>query len=300
MSEWVKYIETFGEELDFPNRAIETLQAAYHALAECDAFPWWEALMADYEAGEDPDWQKMLARLSDVAEELDLSSYTLHLLAFVLLSRPLWDRYQKADIPYPVWRSSMEDLRCKLEECEALHGVVGTFVAPWISRFFVPTCYGLGRLEFEAGVLSRAWLLAGCVYPTKTPVIKVHIPSKGKLCVEDCKAAFSRAVAFYRARHPELVRDGKLLFTCHSWLLDPRLASILPPTSNILKFASLFHIMEATQAEKNDCMWRIYGRDYRNAPADLPRDTALRRAYADFLAAGNLPGEGYGLRIEQV
>jgi hypothetical protein len=34
--------------------------------------------------------------------------------------------------------------------------------------------------------------------------------------------------------------------------------------------------------------------------AELPRDTALQAAYADFLLAGNLPGEGCGIRIEQV
>ena len=95
------------------------------------------------------------------------------------------------------------------------------------------------------------------------------------------------------------VGTGKMIFHCHSWLLDPRLAQVLPPTSNILHFAALFTLYHATEAEKNDCMWRIYYRDMDKPLAELPRDTALQAAYADFLLAGNLPGEGYGIRVEQ-
>ena len=91
-----------------------------------------------------------------------------------------------------------------------------------------------------------------------------------------------------------VVSDGKVLFGCGSWLLYPRMKEFLPSHMNILKFQSDFHIV--AWAEKDDFhdAWRLYGRDAGKAPADLPRDTSFRRAYADWLLSGHKAGDGLG------
>jgi len=44
-------------------------------------------------------------------------------------------------------------------------------------------------------------------------------------------------------------------------------------------------------------MWRIFGK-YGEAPVEqLPRDSTMRRAYADFLATGAYPGWAKGVFV---
>lgn len=295
------YIKWFGAELSFPEDAVQDLCDAYEKVMKSGIAAQFSSVVSDYASGIDPaDWKALWAFLSASAPAVGVSEYTLHLLLCVVLSKHLRARYSARGLSHALWKNSMEDLRCKLFECRKMHGVNGTFVASWMPRFFEVTRFGLGRLEFESDKLSRDVVIDGETYPAGTPIVKVHIPSKGKLLPADCLDAFARAVAFYKEWEPSLVLNGKMLFTCHSWLLDPRLAEVLPPTSNILQFAALFTLFDATEAEKNDCMWRIYYKDMDKPHAELPRETVLQAAYADFLMAGNLPGEGYGMRIEHI
>ena len=86
-----------------------------------------------------------------------------------------------------------------------------------------------------------------------------------------------------------------MLFCCGSWLLYPRHREFLPEKSNILRFLDDFEIVSWAEKENFGDAWRVFGR-YSELPVEqLPRDTSLRRAYADWLAAGNKTGDGYGL-----
>ena len=42
-------------------------------------------------------------------------------------------------------------------------------------------------------------------------------------------------------------------------------------------------------------MWRIFGKDAGLPAEQLPRDTGLRRAYADWIQKGGNVGGGYGI-----
>ncbi|MBR5619688.1 MAG: hypothetical protein IKW76_08130, partial [Clostridia bacterium] len=69
----------------------------------------------------------------------------------------------------------------------------------------------------------------------------------------------------------------------------------LPPQSNILKFMDCFDIISSADSEVFNDKWRIFA-NYKDAePADLPRDTSLRRAFADRLLAGGKTGSGWGI-----
>ncbi|HII79717.1 MAG TPA: DUF5596 domain-containing protein [Methanosarcina sp.] len=41
--------------------------------------------------------------------------------------------------------------------------------------------------------------------------------------------------------------------------------------------------------------WRIFGKDAGKPPVDLPRDTSLQKAFAEYLEKGGTPGVGYGI-----
>ena len=75
----------------------------------------------------------------------------------------------------------------------------------------------------------------------------------------------------------------------------PRCWIFLPQTSNILDFMRDFDIIEPRYSEQPYASWRIFGRYFEEPFDRLPRDTSLRKAYADWLAAGHNTGSGRGL-----
>ena len=116
-------------------------------------------------------------------------------------------------------------------------------------------------------------------------MIEIHIPGYsggGKLAWHDCVESYRRALDFFPRHYPNL---NLAAFTCSSWLLDPGLAKILPPESNIVRFQSPFHLLPVLGNE-NQCYGIVFG----DANADIstsPRDTLLRRAIIDHVSAGN-------------
>ena len=65
----------------------------------------------------------------------------------------------------------------------------------------------------------------------------VHIPRGADISPEASRSAFRKALEIARVHYPELKIHG--LF-CHSWLLDPIFDELLPDTSKIRAFGSLY------------------------------------------------------------
>ena len=126
-----------------------------------------------------------------------------------------------------------------------------------------------------------------------TVVINTHIPASGPLLPELCMDSFKRAHEFFREHFP----SGISIFMIESWMMFIKQREFLPSSSNIIKFMDLFELMATYEHEpgSRDEMWRVFGK-YADLPADqLPRDTGLRRAYADWLQKGGTVGGGYGI-----
>ena len=84
---------------------------------------------------------------------------------------------------------------------------------------------------------------------------------------------------------------------CGSWLLYPRHREFLPEKSNILKFLNDFEIVSWEEKENFGDAWRVFGR-YADLPFEqLPRDTSLRKAFAEWLCSGRKTGSGFGFII---
>ncbi|NLB36646.1 MAG: hypothetical protein GX824_05005, partial [Clostridiales bacterium] len=88
-----------------------------------------------------------------------------------------------------------------------------------------------------------------------------------------------------------------VIFCCGSWLLYPAHEFFLPKGSNILRFMHDFEIVRSRETDEFNNAWRVFGR-YANLPYnELPRNTSLRKAYANWLESGNKAGDGYGIFI---
>ncbi|MBR6004887.1 MAG: hypothetical protein IK063_01520, partial [Clostridia bacterium] len=87
-----------------------------------------------------------------------------------------------------------------------------------------------------------------------------------------------------------LFPDGRVIFICGSWLLNPNHPKFLPENSNILKFINDFEIIRSWEGEEFNDAWRVFGK-YAEMPfKKWPADTKLRKAYVDWIKGGGKPG----------
>ena len=137
-----------------------------------------------YRSGGQVDWKTVLDDLGIASGRLGISPYTAHLALLVHLLDEAERRYRSHGLSDDIFHDSFDDLRVKCEECFRVYGTYGTFVALWITRFHDMRCFGFGRLEAEV-VPFR---------PDGSPVINIHIPSKGRLVESECRASYQKAV----------------------------------------------------------------------------------------------------------
>ena len=235
-----------------------------------------------------------LAGVKKISEKYGANEYSLDLLLIINGLPHMHKRFTDNGYPDSVFYETMDDIRCKVNECVECKGVVGTFVAGWYDRFFVPSCFGLGRFQYEVAVYGGDDFVmrSGKTLKKGDKYINMHIPSRGIPLTDDVR------LASYRAAYPYFKRyfdDGIVIFGCHSWLLFPKHLEFLPPHLNIRKFIGDFELTGCEETEEFGDIWRVFGR-YADLPYDkLPRDTALRKAYAEWLCSGHKTGYGSGV-----
>lgn len=286
------YIGRFCEEYAYPAEAVQELVKAAWAIVEDP--PSAEIFRQNQQAfleGSFQNGQQVLEPLQKAVERTGFHPYTVHLLFYIWLSQPVREIYQKRGISLEIYRDSMLDLKWKLLECRKLYGIWGSFVAWWFDGFINLSRFALGRLQFEQISFDREYRgPEGRLHPGD-PVINLHIPSSGPLTHESCMGAFQKASMFYQKDFLE----RPIPFVCQSWLLFPEHRRMLPASSHIRHFLEYFHILEWGYDPEGGDLWRIFGCFYDGDIQKLPRDTSLRRAYAERLGAGEPPGWGYGL-----
>ena len=206
----------------------------------------------------------------------------------LFLYEGMHERYREKGISEEIFVRTAMDLKWKVDECRAVFGRPGCFVAWWYQKLFDLSVVCLGRLEFEDKVYDGPDVTVGGVaVKAGDRVIGVHIPSSGEPFTEEtCLDAYRKAYAFFGGK------DGKkLVFHCSSWLLDPELPAMLGENSRIVRFQRAFRIVSVKESkEGGGTAWRVFGNKYRAAAEDLPEETALQRAYKARL----LSGKGWG------
>lgn len=284
-------IESFCNFYEYPAEATACLLADFDKIAASEYFPLFKAHVDLYNT-DNPcfSYKALLNSSSDVITNCGVDEYSVNLLYFICLAEHCKEKYEKAGISMDFYHKSMLDLKWKLMECKKVKGIWGSFVAWWFPRFFDLSRFAMGRLQFEIDPSNRVYEKNGIKLGYGDFVINVHIPSSGKLYIEDCMESFAMAEKFYADYFP----DGVAKFTCHSWLLSKLHEKYLPADGGIRKFADLFDVVEDDPNPKGSNLWRIFGKDYNGSTEDFPAETSLQRAYLKLLADGNITSSGLG------
>ncbi|MBO5221598.1 MAG: DUF5596 domain-containing protein [Clostridia bacterium] len=285
------HIKSFCTEYDYPEEAIQSLLADFDALKKTECYPLFRAYVDLYEADDVSfDHAAALRAMRKISEITGINRYALDLLLYICLARHCRELYDEAGIPVRIYHDSMKDLKWKLMECKKVHGVWGSFVASWFPRFFDLSRFALGRLQFEDDPSVECYEKNGIKLNYGDWVIGIHIPSAGKLNIDDCMDSLRQASEFFADRFP----DGVAKFRCHSWLLAGNHKDYLAPETGIRKFAELFDVVKVTPHPEGYDLWRIFGKEYSGSTEGFPAETSLQRAYLKMLADGNAPETGLG------
>lgn len=291
------YVKEICARYEYPEGTFNALERAYISITQdtgssATFFGWIDTYEKDGMTDSDK-WKAMLSETAEAAKKCGESEYTVHLLLLILMSPHMHELYRRAGISDEVFYDSLCDLKWKLLECIRMHGIVGTFVAYWLIKFYQMNIFALGRFQFEIKTFDKEFSVCGVDLKPDTTVIGVHIPSSGRLIREEYLASYAKAEKFFSHLFP----DGKTVFTCASWLLFPEHKVMLPETSGIRIFAEDYSLVEAYYSKPLTRPWPVFYEN-KSSPADeLPTNTSLERAYVERYKKGLPSGSALGVII---
>ncbi len=287
------YLEGFFARYEYPADATEKLLSAYDMLAENDDF---EALLKLFYAVDELNFIDIERALEKVSNDTEVHKYTTKFLYYVCLTKDLMKLYAGLGVDDDVIWDTLEDFKYKLYEGLEVHGIPGFFSTVWFYDLLRARIFKLGRLEYHIIKYNDGDInIGGVQIKNGDDSLNIHIPSSNEpFNTETRLASYDKAYSFFK----KVFNKDVKLFQCQSWLLFPKQEEFLPEKSNIRSFMKDFRIIKHELfAEPRSNMWRIFGK-YAAVPADeLPRDSSLRRAYADYLSTGAYPGWGTGVFI---
>lgn len=285
------YLVSFFARLGYEDEDAAVLLGVYDKICASDsASRLWQGAIGLYDADINCDFSELCRAADSAASTVGVRENTAELLLLICLTKRLELEYEQRGIENAIFLNTVQDLRYKLEECKLVRGFAGTFVFWWFDRFYNLTRFALGRLQFEIVDFGDTYECEGKKLTPESKVINVHIPrSLEPLSPELCDEAFAMAQSFFA---DEI--EGDVAFVCNSWLLYPENEKILSEKSNVYKFMKRFDVIKSGVDANFRHLWRLFDTDEKN-PARLPRDTSMRRAYAEHLENGGKVGTGKGV-----
>ena len=206
------------------------------------------------------------------------------------------NKFRSLGYPEFVWLDTMSDMPIWLRHEQRNNNVIGLGEVArwWTALLYNGKIIRRGRLECNTSfiykgddVLEPAHHL---LLARGDKVINLHIPEDGAMSMDLCSKSLKSMAEFFAECHPEYNWKG---FICQSWLLDRQLCSMLPDSSNIVKFQKLgVHYPVDIPA---DTLFRIFG---NQDISQIPNPTLLQRKAADFLRNGGVFREE-GMFIER-
>ncbi len=159
--------------------------------------------------------------------------------------------------------------------------------AGWTARLVETSAAVVGFPVDPAGRILRtqvsldraAWTP---VFQKGSTVLDLHIPAGGGMGWDAMTDSFRQALAFFPRYHADQPFAAVVVNT---WFLDPRLAEVLPADANPLRLQRAVYLFPGPPQPGS--LWFVFLADTATVdPADLPRDTSLRRRLAEFLESG--------------
>jgi hypothetical protein len=226
--------------------------------------------------------------------ELGAAGRYFYVHLFLLALPALLGLHRDLRIPFEVTAATLKDLGAKVAGYREYYDIGGFDRQGWLVRHFRGTLFRLGRLQFDRAVLTIDEYQAESGNGPKdgTPVLEVHIPGDGPMTPEACEESFHRARPFFRAHFPQ---EEYEFGTCRSWLLDPQLTTVLPESSNIVRFQQFWTLFGPTPDCDSDVLEFVFHLPPGTGDlAALPRDTTLQRAIVSHLQTGGHWRQGCG------
>jgi hypothetical protein len=255
-----------------------------------------EAAAAVADRPDDLDWirrraERLVSRIGDfgpttgeqvwsgpTARSTGLGTGVLAMLALVVSAPEVASYHARRGIPAGVSTATLADLGQQVWVHRLAYGEFGLHTQSWLSVAWSGALYWLGRLQFEL-LLQESRDERG---KRSEWVLSTHIPRSGPLTPDSVDASFRAATEFFARYFPEYPTCD---FYCQSWLLDPHLSTLVPH-SNLAAFQRRWTPYGDTRPGDVDVAFFVFNERSPLDPDSLPRDTALRRAIADSIAAG--------------
>lgn len=168
--------------------------------------------------------------------------------------------------------------KCYEDEAGAWYAVVRENDTVWVGYPY----NGMGFVQNTTVTLSKKeWRLA---LEYGDPIVSLHIPSEGRLDAELVDDTLVQTKAFLAQYYPDYHYKA---FYCGSWLLDPQLATLLGPDSNIAKFGKRFAPLTAKSNGNAVFNFVFLKSDLKDVDFNaLPESTRLERALKAHYLAG--------------
>jgi hypothetical protein len=224
---------------------------------------------------------------TNAPDELEAAGRYFYVHLYLLALPRALEIQSEHGVPSEVVRATFADIGTKMADYRKAHGAGGFDRQAWAVRHFRGTLHRLGRLQFERATLDASacgGAPADGGPSDGEPVLDVHVPGDGPLTPASVDASFAEAARFFAGRFP---RTRYRYATCHSWLLDTRLADYLEPGANILRFQSRFRPFGRWPVHDDEVLEFVFGvRPGAFDPDRLPARTRLQKGVLDRLRSG--------------
>lgn len=222
----------------------------------------------------------------------------------------VWDRYKKKNIPEDIFWDTMTDIKIWIDDHRARTDEDGVFELHWLMHHMNLHIFKVGRLQYQLCIwyFKSRYNKNGVKIGFGDKILNMHIPRGAKLDYDECVGSLDLAKDFFAKYFPKFPNDK---YMCHSWLLYPGNKNFMPEGSNILKFASLYDIVEENEDPESAYLW-LYGQKFKNDELiknrkttgnyghidELPQKSSLQKSTIDFIKNGGIFGEALGVIIK--
>ena len=200
---------------------------------------------------------------------------------------PLKEYFDNKNILHSIFYDSIQDLNFRINRYYNTYSEYGVSErdAFWLRFMYKGEMFDLGSLRYQKFHFSYVEIerqdydympLSDEMkkrFPEGEPIINVHITTDADLRPEKIDTSFKMAYNFFETYFPE---HKYSVFTCRTWMLYRPTQEILPPESNIIKFANRYEII-ATNENSKQALDRIYETSDLNEIAKMDKTTSLAK-----------------------
>ncbi len=291
------FIVKLMDKHEYPEDAKKVvIDACEKIIANEKANKIFESMKKDYLV-KNKNFDKFKEKTNALSEETGVHCFTLNLVLLLACAETLLRRYKKAGIDEEIFWDSMIDLKVKMIECDENYNIWGTFVEGWFMGFFEMRRFKVGRFEYDLSDFGCSeFTINGETIKEDEFCLGMHIPSHcGSLSMDVRLDSYKKAYKFFRDKFGS---KKYMYIVCGSWLLYPDNDKILPANSNTVDFLYDFEPLNVTTKYDFDDQWRVFGVQYDNKPvSELPRNTSMQRAFAEWMEKGGKTGSAYSVLV---